>query len=479
MPGPTSNFNEIKPHDHLCLLYEEHEEWRAAVTNFLKTGLEQNHKCLYISGSYSGGKVKKYLDEAGVDVERKIEKEQLLLLDKEDSYAQNKEFVPDKMIEFLKNKSNQALEEGYDSLRVTGEISWALNYDRGEEKIIEYEVKLNQEVFPDYPVIALCRYHLNKFSPEMIKNIIKIHPYIVLNNQVQTNPYYIEPERFNSQRAEVKQWLENISNFTKLKGRFRTAIKRSQQQLEQKNRKLQQLLYSTSHDLRSPLLNIQGFSEEIKKDFAVVKELIASSEDNEDKLEYYLEDSLPQDIDYILKSAQRMDKLLKELLKLSRITVNNLDKERVDTRQLITNLRDNFAYQLQEKEADLIIKDLPNCYCDQEQLKRVFANLFDNAIKYLDPAEDIKLEVNGWDLKERVVYAVADNGRGIAASEQEEIFDIFSRVSHESSISGEGIGLALIKEIINLHQGQIWLESKEGIGSIFFVSIPDLRFLED
>ncbi|MBM7557444.1 MEDS domain-containing protein [Halanaerobacter jeridensis] len=479
MTKVTSNFDEIKPQDHLCLLYEGHEEWKSAVTDFLKTGLRQNHRCLYISGAYSTTKVKKYLIEAGVAVENKIESEQLILLDKEDSYAQNKEFIPDKMIDFLKKEANRAIADGYDSLRVTGEISWALNYERGKEKIIEYEFKLNQKLFPDYPVIALCRYNLNKFTPEMIKNVIKVHPYIVLNEQVQSNPYYIEPQKFNSQQEEVEQWIENISSFTKLKGRFRTSIKRSQNQLEEKNRKLEQLLYSTSHDLRSPLLNIKGFSEEIKHDFEVVKRLINNQTNNEDKLNYYLEESLPEDIDYILKSVKRMDDLLKELLKLSRITVKDLDKELVNTNQLIQSIKDNFAYQLEEKNVNLTVDQLPDCYGDKKQLKRVFSNLLDNAIKYLNQSGENRIEIKGWNLDKRVVYAVADNGIGIVASEQEEIFDIFTRVTNQASVSGEGIGLALIKEIIDLHQGKIWLESKEKVGSIFFFAIPKLNFWQN
>lgn len=474
----TSNFSEIKPHDHLCLLYRRPNDWKSAVTNFLQTGLEENHKCLYISGAYSGSTVKEYLKEAGVDLVAKVEQGQLLLLDKEESYAQEQEFVPAKMINFLKDAAEEAVAEGYDALRVTGEISWALDYENGREKIINYELKLNQELFPHHSVIALCRYNLNKFSPEMIKNVIKTHPYIILENQIQHNPYYIKPNQYRSEPKEVEQWLENIMNFTDLRGRFRTVVQRSQEQLERTNKELEQLLYITSHDLRSPLINIQGFSQELESDIQNIQELLVQKDDYSAELAYYFEEALPESLAYIKESTRRIDDLLGDLAKLARITVDNLNKDKVNIEELVEEVRDNFAYQIQSEEAEVNISPLPDCYGDRKQLKRVFSNLLDNAIKYLSPDQKGLIWIQGWSLEERVVYAVSDNGIGIAKEEQREIFTIFSRGSEKDSISGQGIGLALVKKIIDLHQGKVWLEAQEGQGSTFFFSIPDFSLLQ-
>ncbi|MGM0501015.1 MAG: MEDS domain-containing protein [Bacillota bacterium] len=474
MSDLNSNFSEIEPHDHLCLLYENHKEWKTAVIKFLQTGLRQNDKCLYISGAHTGKNIKKYLKEVEIDVEAKIESGQLILLAKETSYARSQEFIPQEMVDFLKNESKQAVKQGYDSLRVTGEISWALDYERGEEKIIEYEIKLNQSLFHKYPVTALCRYHLDKFKPAMIKNVIKTHPYIVLDNQIHANPYYIEPEHFNLEQEEVKQWLKNISDYTNLKGRFQTVIKRNKEQLKQKNEELEQLLYITSHDLRSPLINIHGFSQEIKDSFREVKELINSSDNNgQEKLDYYLTEELPEAIDYITHSAEKIDKLLQGLLKLSRININSINKEIVDVNNLVAQIRDNFEYQLQNSGIQLKVDDLPPCYAARDHLNRVFSNLLENAIKYLKSDTKGEISITAWRLKTRVVYAVRDNGMGIAVKDHDKVFKLFRRVNANSNISGEGIGLALIKKIIALHQGKVWLEAKEGQGSTFFFSIAN------
>ncbi|MGM0369367.1 MAG: MEDS domain-containing protein [Bacillota bacterium] len=469
----VSDFEELQPHDHLCLLYREHEEWKAAITSFLQTGLVENDKCLYISGAYTAQDVKKYLKEVGIDVEKKVNSKQLVFLDKEDSYAQKQEFVPQEMIDFLKQAATQASEEGYNSLRVTGEISWALDYVQGEEKIIEYELGLNEELFSNYSISALCRYHLDKFDPGLIKNVIKTHPYIVVNNKIHENPYYISPDKFSSEPEEVEQWLENINDFTKLKGRFKNTIQKSREKLEIKNKELEQLLYIISHDLRSPLVNIQGFSKEISNSFTEVKKILAEKDSAQDELlGFYLEEDIPESLSYILKSTNKIDSLLEGLLNLSRSTRNKLQPKKLDINQIVDEIISNFEYKIQEEEVEIKVGDLPVCYGDKEQINRVFSNLLENAIKYLDNDKAAKIKVTGYSEEERVVYSVEDNGIGIAKKDQEKIFTIFSRLDYKDNVQGEGLGLTIIKKIIDLHQGQIWLESELGVGSKFFFALP-------
>ena len=117
------------------------------------------------------------------------------------------------MIALLKDETEKALQEGYPALRVTGEMSWALQGIPGSDKILEYESMLNRDFFPLFPCLAICQYDRRRFNPEIIKGVVMTHPLIVRGGRVYENFYYIPPDDFLSQKRgewEVQYWLDNI-----------------------------------------------------------------------------------------------------------------------------------------------------------------------------------------------------------------------------------------------------------------------------
>lgn len=118
-------------------------------------------------------------------------------------------------------------------------MSWLVNYDDAEEQIVEYEWKLNERVFDKYPVSALCRYNIRKFSDTVIRNVIQLHPFILWQNKIHENPYYIPPEGFKDNalaQHQVKVWLENMDRFTNQQSRFQMIYARKQEEIRQLHR---------------------------------------------------------------------------------------------------------------------------------------------------------------------------------------------------------------------------------------------------
>lgn len=223
----------IKPGDHLVVLYKSEIEVIDTVISYLLAALERNEKCVYITGDADTDLIKSKLSIL-CDLKHYIDINQLVFLDKSETYSQSGTFVPDKMVKTLNMMGDKAIEEGFNGLAITGEISWVLEIEDGFEKIIEYEWKINEHVFNHERVSALCRYNMTKFSEEMIINIIELHPFIVLDNIVHENPFYIPSEGFKTQNIkafQVEEMLKNIKEFEKKKSDFQDALDRKNKEI--------------------------------------------------------------------------------------------------------------------------------------------------------------------------------------------------------------------------------------------------------
>jgi len=251
-------------------------------------------------------------------------------------------------------------------------------------------------------------------------------------------------------------------------------MERLNAELEKKNKELEQIIYVTSHDLRTPLVNIQGFARELEyslQDMAKVFEEENLSQSVLEKMEPILDKDIPLALGYINKSVAKMDSLLAGLLQLSRLGRAEFLMQPLDMNQLMVDVLASLEFQIEERNASLEIGDLPPCLGDQIQLNRVFSNLLDNAIKYLEPDRPGEVSLTGEVSGDRVVYQIKDNGIGIAERDIERIFEIFHQLNPVAS-QGEGLGLTIVQRILERHNGRIWVESHLGVGSVFYVSLP-------
>ena len=247
-------------------------------------------------------------------------------------------------------------------------------------------------------------------------------------------------------------------------------------ELTYKNKEMEQIIYVASHDLRSPLLNIQGFSKELQKSLEQMHTILHKSNVSDEIMEEFaepLEEDIPDALRFILTSSSRMDKLLSGILRLSRMGRLALNIKQLDMNKLISEIIESHGYKIKEANVKLQIDELPACRGDDVQINQVFSNLLDNALKYLDSNREGKVRISGNKEDGHVVYCLEDNGIGIAVRHQDNIFEMFHRLDPGDSVVGEGLGLSIVHRILDRHGGKIWVESEPGKGSKFFVSLPE------
>jgi len=247
-------------------------------------------------------------------------------------------------------------------------------------------------------------------------------------------------------------------------------------ELKDKNKELEQIVYVASHDLRSPLVNVQGFSRELEQALTKVC-LVLHSKDVptkiKEELATALEEDIPDALQYILISISKMDFLLSGLLRLSRLGRAALNIKHLDMNKLISDSVRAFEYQIKKTGITLQIDQLPSCFADETQINQVISNLLDNALKYLDTNRPGIIRISGKIENGHVLYYIEDNGIGIAVEHQDKIYEIFHRLN-PAATPGEGLGLTIARRILDRHAGKIWVESEPGKGSTFFISLPTI-----
>ncbi|MBW4888363.1 MEDS domain-containing protein [Mucilaginibacter sp. HMF5004] len=180
---------------HICGFFDGEDERYDVILPYLKEGLENNDEILNILESTSYNDHCHRLQNAGIEVDSKLESGQLKVLSADDTYLQGGYFAADKMYKKLEDALISNEDAGYDSFRACGDMAWALKNVAGTDELIEYEAKLNQLV-PQHVCSLICMYDINRFSARVLVDVLATHPYVILNGKIHKNPYYIEPIAF-------------------------------------------------------------------------------------------------------------------------------------------------------------------------------------------------------------------------------------------------------------------------------------------
>jgi signal transduction histidine kinase len=246
-------------------------------------------------------------------------------------------------------------------------------------------------------------------------------------------------------------------------------------ELAHKNEEMESMIYIASHDLRSPLVNIQGFSQRLEKAKGDIDTRLAQDDVPEtvrSSLAKILGERMPAALGFIKSSSLKMDALINGLLRLSRAGRAPLSIQPLDMNAMLHEIVGTLTIQAQQANATVTMGDLPPCLADSAQINQVFTNLIDNAIKYRDPARPLSITVTGGLHGQRARYDVADTGLGIAEEFQPKVWQLFHRLDPNGSVSGEGLGLTLVQRLLDRLRGQITLKSTPGEGSCFTVELP-------
>ncbi|MBI4844583.1 MAG: HAMP domain-containing protein [Nitrospirae bacterium] len=243
--------------------------------------------------------------------------------------------------------------------------------------------------------------------------------------------------------------------------------------LKDKTKELEQVVYVVSHDLRSPLVNIEGYYKEVEFSLEDLKDAVLKSgapREMKERVTEIMDKDIPESDRYIKASIRKMDSLLAGLLKVSRMGHAALAIENLDMKSLISNVILTLEYQFMKAGANYEISELPACAGDVKGINQVFSNLIQNALKYRSAERPCFIKISGHEEGGESVYCVEDNGIGIKEGDMNKIFELFSQI-HKGN-EGEGLGLNIAKKIVEKHNGRIWAESEYGNGSRFFVALP-------
>jgi signal transduction histidine kinase len=249
--------------------------------------------------------------------------------------------------------------------------------------------------------------------------------------------------------------------------------------LRQQTQDNEMFIYSVSHDLRSPLVNLQGFSKEITH---ATRELTAEIERTDlppadkKKVSELVNEDIGTSLKFIQSAVTRAAGIIDAMLRLSRVGRVEYQQQRNDLTPILQRVVDAMSGTIREKGVTINIGALPEVHGDPTAIEQIFGNLVGNAVNYLDPKRPGQIEVGYETDRPDVgdglnVYYVKDNGLGIPATHMPKMFSAFQRL-HGSVAQGEGVGLALVKRMVERHGGKIWVESTEGVGTTFFVALP-------
>jgi PAS domain S-box-containing protein len=232
------------------------------------------------------------------------------------------------------------------------------------------------------------------------------------------------------------------------------SLRRGAEELQRSNRDLQQFAGTVSHDLQEPLRMVSGF----------LKLLDA-------KYKPQLDDQARQYINYAVEGAARMAQMISGLLDYSRVSDHGAKLEPVDCSQALATALANLRGSVAEAGAAVTHDDLPTVMADPIQLAQLFQNLLGNALKFRHADRPCQVHVSAEKKDDQWVFAVRDNGIGIAPQDAQRLFEIFTRLNPREEYPGTGIGLAICRRIIERHGGRIWVEGEAGQGSTFYFTL--------
>ena len=247
--------------------------------------------------------------------------------------------------------------------------------------------------------------------------------------------------------------------------------------LTRANAEIQRFAYIVSHDLRSPLVNVMGFTSEMEGSLPVLHKFLASVGERAPELvtkdvRQVVDEEIPEAVGFIRTSTRKMDRLINAILKLSREGRRNLSPEPLNLDLLAHGVADSLRQVSDARGAQVSVEPgLPALTSDRVVVEQVLSNLVENAVKYLSPDRPGRVVVRGREAEGRVLLEVEDNGRGIALKDHERVFDLFRRSGVQDQ-PGEGIGLAHVRALVYRLGGTIDVRSELGRGAVFRVSLP-------
>lgn len=322
----------------------------------------------------------------------------------------------------------------------------------GEEAALQVAFELGRAAIMEEPgVLDIAAIHHEALS-ELLREMSGDRNGDVLQEACEflmqaISPFEMTHRGFQESNAQLHELNETLER----------RVEERTRELQRSNEELEKFAYVASHDLQEPLRMVSSYTQLLARRY-------------KDRLDEDAEEF----IGYAVDGAQRMQTLINELLKYSRVGTQNRELAPTDCEEVLDAACANLKIAMEESGAELKRESLPMVMGDQTQLVQLFQNLLGNAIKFRREGVPPEIEVGARESEGWWVFSVSDNGIGIDEEYAERIFIIFQRLHDRAEYSGTGIGLALCKKIVERHGGTIRLESEPGKGSTFYFSLPDV-----
>lgn len=260
-------------------------------------------------------------------------------------------------------------------------------------------------------------------------------------------------EELKVSNEELQDITEELRNSNETLRSYKENLEDAINKLEISNKELEQFAYVASHDLQEPLRMVSSFTQLLEK-----------------RYRGKLDEDADDFIEYIVEGAKRMKDLIDDLLAFSRLHTATHDFHPVDLNKVVEDVLVTIKPSIDDNNVQISRDILPVVACDSIQMGQLFQNLISNAIKFHDTPPKIHLSAKQSDSD--WLIGVSDHGIGIHPNHQAKIFDVFKRLHTRDEYEGTGIGLSICKRIVEIHGGEIWVESQPGKGSTFYFTIP-------
>jgi signal transduction histidine kinase len=287
------------------------------------------------------------------------------------------------------------------------------------------------------------------------KLISEAHDYSVRAVKVSDDEIGLLTEAFNNMLKEIERQNLQILSFSQ---QLEQKVEERTRELESSNRELESFSYSVSHDLTAPLRRVSVFIDQYLQAHA--------GSMNEEELLLFGK---------VLRNISGMKQLIRDILAFSHLGKRELARERVNMREMVTQVSDELVRAEEHRSIKLIVHDLPDAYADKVTIRQVWENLISNAIKYTSRRDPAIIEIGAEAAGSDVVYCIKDNGAGFDMRYYDRLFTAFQRLHDLHDFGGSGIGLAIVDRIIAKHGGGIWAEGEVNQGATFYFSLPGER----
>lgn len=306
-------------------------------------------------------------------------------------------------------------------------------------------VDIEENIYKGYQTGAVD-YIQKPFVPEILR--AKVNAFVELS---------IKNKQLAAQEDELRSINESLQKEIEERKQSEKQVRLLNKELEQKLEELQSLdafAYSVSHDLMSPLNNISGLVSLIFKRYGSG-----------------LDENVAKVLGLVMDSTQKMSELIRSVLLFSRQANAELIKSRLDMNKIVQGVIEDIGIYKSISHFDIQVDKLPGINGDGNMLKQVWVNFISNAIKYSEKHEKPRINVGALQDNGSCVYFVKDNGAGFDMKNYDKLFNIFQRLHNSREFEGTGVGLAIVKRIVERHGGRVWAESTPGEGATFYFSL--------